>query len=196
MPRQITEYRILLALPSDLTQESEVIPKLIHQWNAANQQLDVRLEPVFWKTHATPQMGNRPQEIINKQIVRDCDVLIGAFWTRLGTDTGRYVSGAVEEIEEFMNSGKDVLLYFSKIPTDTAKKDTEQYEKLKEFKEKCKESGFVDSYSSIDELKQKINRHITSTIHRIHDSTTKAQLLKRGIEDEYLPEFDSSSFKM
>ena len=47
-------------------------------------------------THSRPQMGDRPQELINKQLVGHCDLLIGSFWTRLGTPTGRAESGTAE----------------------------------------------------------------------------------------------------
>jgi hypothetical protein len=35
-------------------------------------------------------MGERPQQILNKQILATCDVLVGVFWTRLGTKTPEY----------------------------------------------------------------------------------------------------------
>jgi hypothetical protein len=33
----------------------------------------------MWETHATPETGVRPQEAINRQIVTDCDTLVGMF---------------------------------------------------------------------------------------------------------------------
>jgi len=60
-------------------------------------------------------MGDRPQAILNKQLGEISNILIGIFWTRLGTHTGQAESGTVEEIEEFMKAGKPVLLYFSNL---------------------------------------------------------------------------------
>ena len=60
------------------------------------------LLPVGWETHATPAMGDRPQAIINKQILAGCDLLVAVFWTRLGSPTGAAASGTVEEIEEHL----------------------------------------------------------------------------------------------
>lgn len=51
------------------------------------------LLPVKWETHAIPQSGIRPQEAINRQLVNQCDVLLGMFWTKLGTSTGVAESG-------------------------------------------------------------------------------------------------------
>lgn len=67
MPRQATVYRILIASPSDVVDERGAISEVIRSWNAANSlSYGVILEPVSWETHAIPEMGDRPQAIINK----------------------------------------------------------------------------------------------------------------------------------
>ncbi|MFO7659441.1 MAG: hypothetical protein R6V77_00850 [Candidatus Cloacimonadaceae bacterium] len=53
---------------------------------------------------------------MNQQLVKSCDLVIGAFWTKLGTPTGKAESGTAEEIEQFRAEGKPVLLYFSSAP--------------------------------------------------------------------------------
>ena len=98
MPRRAIVYRILIASTCDMVEERKVIPEVLHTWNAANSYYKgVYLEPVLFETHAIPEMGDRPQAIINKQLVESCDILIGTFWTRLGTPTGKAESGPVEE---------------------------------------------------------------------------------------------------
>ena len=89
-------------------------------------------------------MGDRPQALLNEQLVFDADILIGVFWTRLGMPTGREESGTVEEIREFLERGKPVLLYFSKRPIAPDRLDPEQFRKLTEFQ------TFGDSMSSRD----------------------------------------------
>jgi len=42
-------------------------------------------------------MGDRPQAIINKQLVDDADILVAVFWTKLGTATGAAMSGSVAQ---------------------------------------------------------------------------------------------------
>ena len=97
MSYQATTYRTLIASPGDVAAERAAIPEVIHAWNAEHS-LDnkVVLLPVGWERDAVPEMGDRPQAIINKQLVESCDVLIGAFWTRIGTHTGVAESGTVE----------------------------------------------------------------------------------------------------
>ena len=152
--------------------ERRAIPEVIHSWNAANSlRYGAILEPVLWETHATPEMGDRPQAIINRQLVENCDILIGSFWTRLGTHTEKAESGTIEEIEQFRKAGKPVLLYFSSVPVVPDSVDTDQYKRLLEFKKQCQKEGLVSRYDSIGNLREQLQRHITSTIDSLHKAS-------------------------
>src|SRR5437773_1105640 len=71
----------------------------INAWNEMySADLNIMLLPVSWETHMAPQLGGRPQEMINKELVDNCDALVGMFWARLGSPTGAEDSGTVEEI--------------------------------------------------------------------------------------------------
>lgn len=175
MSYQATVYRILIASPSDVTGERKAIPEVISSWNATHSEdYGVVLVPVMWETHSTPEMGDRPQAIINKQIVASCDFLIGAFWTRIGTHTGVAESGTVEEINEIKSAGKPILIYFSSAPVVPDSVDTEQYKRLTNFKKQCQSEGLTEKYDSISELREKLLRHLTNTIRNIHGEPTFA----------------------
>ena len=175
MATQTTKYKILIASPSDVVEERKVIPKVIENWNSTNSDYyGAILKPVLWEIDAIPEMGKRPQDIINEQLVNDCDILIGTFWTRLGTPTGKADSGTIEEIEEFLEKNKPVMLYFSSIPIDPKKIDIEQYKKLSDFRNECKENGLHTPYESIHQLEQKLQMHITKEINKIHQSPKKS----------------------
>lgn len=88
-------------------------------------------------------------------------MLIGAFWTRLGSPTGVEESGTVEEIRWFLKQNKPVMLYYSKRQVDLDTIDTQQLEKLKEFKKSIRDKGIQEQYSSLEDLKQKLSRHLT-----------------------------------
>lgn len=168
MSYKATILKILIASPSDLVNERKVIPEVIFSWNAVNSDdLKVVILPVMWETHSTPEVGDRPQAIINKQLVNASDILIGTFWTRIGTDTGIAKSGTVEEINEFIRAKKPVLLYFSSIPVILDSVDSKQYNRLKEFKKEIQMQALTEQYSSITELREKLNRHLTSLIRKI-----------------------------
>src|SRR4051794_518434 len=103
MPFKANTYRVMIASPSDLAEERQAVTEAINEWNALHAIAEsVVLLPVKWETHAIPQSGIRPQEAINGQLVTESDILIGLFWTRIGTGTGVAESGTVEEIDQFV----------------------------------------------------------------------------------------------
>ncbi|MFC7047841.1 hypothetical protein [Emcibacter nanhaiensis] len=168
MPRAGQIYRILIASPSDCVKERAAIPQIIYAWNAAHSlHSDVILEPIMWESHVVPELGGRPQEIINNQIVASCDFLIGAFWTRIGTATGNHISGTAEEIDLLRKQGKKTLLYFSSAPVMPESIDAEQYKALKEFKDGLREQGITFEYSDIGEFREMLQRHISSIMAEI-----------------------------
>lgn len=174
MPYTVNVYRVLIASPSDVANERLTIPEVIYGWNALHSfDFKAVLLPVKWETHATPVMGERPQSIINKQLVNESDILIGVFWTRLGTPTGKADSGSVEEINEFRSIGKPVLLYFSDAPVLPRSVDVEQYDKLKEFKEKCFKEGLVSVYDTLADFREQLYRHLLDTVRRLTRSVRK-----------------------
>ena len=169
MPCKATIYRIFIASPSDVVIERKAITDVINDWNAVNSiSYKVTLEPVSWETHATPEMGMRPQAIINKQLVENSDVLVGVFWTRIGTPTGEAESGTVEEIEKFIKDGKPVLLYFSSVPVVPDNIDLDQYKQVRELKQRYEKQGLISSYKSRNEFRKKLNWHITNTVNHLN----------------------------
>lgn len=167
MPYQATVFRVMIASPSDVENERRLIPEVLQEWNSVNSfEKRIVLIPMRWETDSAPIMGNRPQEIINKQVLKDCDLLVGIFWTRIGTPTGESVSGTVEEIEKHIDAGKPVMLYFSsaKVPPDSI--EPKQYEELKAFKEKCKAEGRIETYKSLDEFRKKFAHQLPLLINK------------------------------
>jgi len=90
----------------------------------------------------------RPQEAINRRIVDDCDMLVGIFWTKLGTPTGEADSGTLEEIERVAKAGKPVMLYFSHVPVDPNRVDLNQMGLLKSFRDRILANALVETFSS------------------------------------------------
>lgn len=169
MPFSATVYNVLIASPSDVPNERLAIAQALHDWNSLNAQNEgMMLQPVMWETHSAPAMGDRPQGLINNQVVRGCDMLIGAFWTRLGSPTGVEESGTVEEIKWFLSNKKPVMLYFSKTQIDPDNIDVNQFKKLKDFKASIRDKGIQDDYRGCDELQQKLSRHLTIVMREMN----------------------------
>ena len=167
MSYSATVYDVLIASPSDVAKERQLARDAILEWNAVHaKDKQIVLAPVAWETHASPEMGDRPQAIINKQLARHCDILIAVFWTRLGTPTGNSPSGTVEEIREHIKVGKPALIYFSEEPVRLDSVDEEQYSALKEFRAECQRSGLYESYGTPSEFREKLVRQLAHTVLR------------------------------
>jgi hypothetical protein len=162
-------FNVMIASPGDVASERNIIREMLYEWNAVHSRVrKIVLLPVGWESHSSPEMGKRPQEIINTQILDKCDLLVGVFWTRIGTSTGKYISGTVEEIEKHIDAGKPTMLYFSEQPARLDSVDSEQYEKLKKFKASCKDRGFYETYDSHSEFKEKFYHHLQIKVNE-HD---------------------------
>jgi hypothetical protein len=161
MPYNSRVFRIFIASPSDVEEERDVIAKIITEWNDLHSyEKKIVLLPLRWETHSAPELGRRPQEIINTEIVDHADMAVGVFWTRIGTPTGEYASGTIEEIERLGKANKLVMCYFSKAKAELDNIDLEQYKQLKEFKKKTYPNGLVESYSNIIEFRDKFAKQL------------------------------------
>ncbi len=166
MPYNAVVIKVMIASPSDVFTERNIIREVLYEWNSINFDLrKVVLLPIAWETHSSPEMGDRPQAIINRNLLKDCDLLVGVFWTRIGTPTGEYESGTVEEIDEHIRAGKPAMLYFSSAPVVPDSVDSDQYSKLKNFKDSCKTTGLYETYSTINDFRTKFNRQLQQMLN-------------------------------
>lgn len=158
-------FRVMIATPSDVQTERGMIREVIHEWNVVHsKKTQVVLLPIGWETHSVPTIGARPQEALNQQMVRDCDLLVAVFWTRLGTDTGKAESGTVEEINEHVNAGKPAMLYFSNTPVMPSSIDQVQYAALTAFKQSYKGKSLFHEYGSHVEFKALFARQLAMKV--------------------------------
>lgn len=215
MAYRATVVPIMIASPGDVTEERDAIRGVIHDWNDVNaQRSKVMLAAVGWDSHSSPELGARPQELINQRVLKDCDLLIGVFWTRLGTPTGKSQSGTVEEIEEHVASGKPAMIYFSLKPVALESVDLEQYKQVKDIQKVWQQRGLIETYENIEHFRHKLskqlqvclnkNEHLRKMVETFRDeaaapevatysrpgtryqiSKEAAELLKAASEDEH-----------
>lgn len=165
-------FKVLIASPGDVIEERHAIPEIISRWNNTNaESSNLVLLPVKWETSTAPLMGDRPQGIINDQMVKSCDMAIGVFWTRLGSPTGASQSGTAEEIEWFIENGKPVMVYFSSQKIDPTKIDLEQYKNVRDFEKKMQKLGLTGSYNSIEDFKEKLFDQLSQNVRNILQGT-------------------------
>ncbi|MER1941174.1 hypothetical protein ABS755_10760 [Castellaniella sp. FW104-16D08] len=154
-------YNVMIASPGDVASERAIIRDVVYEWNVVHSSSrKIVLLPIGWETHSSPEMGASAQAIINNQVLEKCDLLVGVFWTRIGTATDGYPSGTVEEIERHIDTGKPTMLYFSSQPVAMDTVDLDQVAKLKRFKDSCRSQGLYESYDSHADFRTKFYRHL------------------------------------
>jgi len=164
----------MIASPGDVQRERDTVRDVLDEWNSVNgAHRGVMLLPLGWETDIAPEMGDEPQKIINKRILKDADLLVGIFWTRLGTPTSGYASGAVEEIEEHLAAGKPAMLYFSSAPAQLDAVDPQQYAALKTFKDSCRSRGVYEIYTDVGDFRRKFSKHLQIVLNA--DGFTRAR---------------------
>ncbi|TWT23061.1 hypothetical protein FRX94_09995 [Corynebacterium canis] len=94
-----------------------VIRKTISQWNLnLGRHVGLTVLPASWTEHAVSEFGERPQAILNHQIVEEADLAVALFQDRLGTPTGEAESGTAEEIKVLVEAGKSAAVFVNAAP--------------------------------------------------------------------------------
>jgi hypothetical protein len=159
---------VLIASPGDVNRERELIAEAIYDWNCINsRERSVVLLPLRWETHAFPELGTAPQAAINRQVVDHCDMAVGVFWTRLGTPTSEAQSGTAEEIARVADTGKPVMLYFSRAKADLQSIDWDEYGRLRKFQTELSSKALIETYRSTSDFRQKFARQLAMRIQEI-----------------------------
>jgi hypothetical protein len=165
MAYNATVLEVMVASPSDVEAERAIIREVIAEWNVLHaRERGTVLLPTGWDTHSSADLAGRPQQIINERILAQADLVIGIFWTRVGTPTGKSVSGTAEEIGEHHKAGKPVMLFFSNAPIPPSQMDHDQFAKVQELKVWAFSEGIVGHYDSHDDFRSKLSRQLHITL--------------------------------
>jgi hypothetical protein len=169
-PVRATILNVLIASPSDVSAERDAVESAIQEWNGNHhERMGIMLQPVRWETHSYPASGDRPQAILNKQIVESGDILIGIFGYKLGTPTGKAQSGTIEEIEEFRKAGKYVALYFSKADVPRSA-DRDQLKALEDYQRDRQKDTLYGTFQSTEELRRLVTQHLPKIVAEVSRS--------------------------
>jgi hypothetical protein len=148
---------VMIASPGEVADERRMVRDILASWNNLHaRERRVVLLPVSWETHSSPDLSGRAQQIINDRVLSGSDLVIGIFWTKIGSPTGKEESGTVEEIKEHHAAGKPVMLYFSNAPIPQDRLDHDQFVKVQALKMWALEQGLVGNYDSADDFRAKL----------------------------------------
>nr|WP_311445060.1 hypothetical protein [Ezakiella coagulans] len=162
MPREgVTIFNLLISCPSDVVKYLDVINESVSNFNNLyGKDNQIRIETLHWSKNSYTESGDRPQKLLNKQLVQDCDFAVAIFWTKFGTPTEKYGSGTEEEIEEMFSAQKQVFMYFLDervLPSDI---DTNQFKRVIDFKKKYREKGLYSTVKDQNDFKNKFTNDL------------------------------------
>jgi hypothetical protein len=158
-------FNIMIAAPSDVSTEVKIAYEVVHAWNSINaEDKKVVLLPIGWETHSAPSMADSAQAVINSQVLEKADLLVAIFWTRLGTKTGKFPSGTVEEIKQNILAKKPTLIYFSSKPVSLGSTNDKQVKNLGKFRESLQPEGLYWQFNDEIHFRELFSRQLGQTI--------------------------------
>ena len=162
--------RIALCGPGDVDAEIQIARDIITEWNVRHGEAhNLMVKHTHWKTDCYPELGDRPQSIVNHQMVDDSDAIIAIFWTRHGSPTGVASSGTEEEIRRGVLLGRTVHVYFSDIRPFPDDLDMEQFRRLIAFRtELSTNGGLCWSFVTREQFKADFERHLIKILNDLH----------------------------
>ncbi len=164
----VEEVRIFIASPSDLEEERDAVKRVIERVNLAMADLEpIRLRAIKWETDVQPAIGGDAQDIVNSALAGEYEVFIGILWTRFGTPTPRSDSGTLEEFEAAVarhkmdSSSVSVMFYFKDAPQAPMDIDTEQLQKVQDFRKKYKDIGIYGTFTDTRNFENTLQINLT-----------------------------------
>lgn len=163
------QYTCFIASPSDVKPERDACEAIIEEINRTFSDSHVSLRTVRWENDAHPAFGEDSQAVLNEQLhPEEADFFIGIFWGRFGTPTPRFESGTEEEFklayERWKQTGSNRILLFFKTAPVPQPIDTEQIEKVYQFKTDVTGKGLYKEFQSIDDFSSSLREALSKEL--------------------------------
>lgn len=189
------DIKVLISAPSDQNKQVQKTQQSLEALNKILSPHGHALRVTHWQTNISTGQGERAQDVINAQI-NDCDVLVAILGDRIGTPTGEFVSGTVEEVEQFLSRRKDrevrfdVHVFFNRSKIDPYNIDADQLRKVQEFRRSLNMKGVnFGEFSSNQELGEMVQLGVSTFIAR------SPEIVEESIGDaSFLQDFDELGF--
>lgn len=162
MYKQIFEFALVIAGPSDANAQRSIVFDAIEAWNKAHSaQMGLRIRAVGWE-EALPSLAGDAQSIINREFGENYAALIAVFKARLGTPTPRSPkgSGTAEEIDLATSVCGHVIVFFYEGPAELGKVIGKDLVRLQNHKSALQKRGLLGSYISDEDLRSKVDLYL------------------------------------
>jgi hypothetical protein len=166
---------MLISAPADVPDEDlATVKRTVSQWNLSmGRASNVAVLPMSWNEHAVAEFGERPQAVLNEQLVDEADMALALFADRLGTPTGEADSGTLEEIDRLVDAGKPVCVLVNRAPRSLAgTAATQEKERLETAIEAMYQRAIVLPYVNQAELVGHLNNMLSRAAGKVEGSAT------------------------
>ncbi len=166
--------RVFVSSPSDVKKERDVLSEIVDSINRTDGPAGgFRLELSRWEDDVVPQIGPKPQQVVDGQTTA-YDIYLGIMSTRFGTPAGRYGSGTEKEFKDAVKNWTTagapwITFYFDDQPTLSSNPaDVEQYLKVCQFRQRMQKQGLYGTYKGVrgssEGLFEKVSEHLRKTV--------------------------------
>jgi hypothetical protein len=173
MKTELSLIKLALCGPGDVKKEIEIAQQVVTEWNLQHgETTGFWVKHQHWSTDSHPDLGDRPQGVINRQMIDDSDIIVAIFWSRFGTPTGAADSGTEEEIRRGITRHSRVMVYFSDLEPVPPNADNRQLERLWNFRRELQSKGLCWRFSSRGQFQREFSRHLAFKLNEIQKSAT------------------------
>lgn len=140
--------------------------RALQSWNHDNaEHFNVYLWPWRWEENSYATYGREGQSELNHQLVRRADLAVAFLRDKLGTTTGRYESGTVEEIEECRKRGLSPAVHF--LTGAEASPTGEEAERLAAYRKQLEKKRFY--YKPFTSTADGVRQAMSSVAARVYE---------------------------
>lgn len=146
------KVRIFIASSAELDQDKQMFDLYFSEKNKLYRERNIDFDQKTWKDFDSSMAGSRLQDRYNEYI-RQCDIVIFLFHTRLGRYTKEELEIASGIFKENKYRKPKIYVYFKEDGADPS---------LSDFKEYCEErlGHFCDIYSDYNDLRIKFDKQL------------------------------------
>lgn len=181
------KIQVVLASPSDLSTERQMIKELIDSLNPLYMKNDICIDLRMWE-NVTPGMNaDGPQGVIDIDLeIPKADLFICLYWKRIGTKLpNEDVAGTEHELNLALNSyhkrrKPDIKAFFKDVPPSER---TEDVDKIELIAKRLQPLGLYTPFNALEELKDKINQILQAEVmQRIKNQASVTPEIHKYIE--------------
>jgi hypothetical protein len=181
MPRQVFEFRVVVASPADVFDCREAVLTAINEISRIFESRKIAIRGLNWEEYASPGIDAEPQAVINRQLLRDYDILIAIFGTKLGSPTANFRSGTIEELEHALGDKDNPMaidrahVYFRDKIDSLSRVSADDLRQVENYRDELKTRGVLfRTFNGNEELQREVRVNIQRAVTKFleRQSTT------------------------